>query len=67
MVYGIGNNCLKLLMFVANFLIFVIGAVIFGLSLCKRIFLISILLMILGITLDKNFAETLRKLADSFK
>jgi len=49
MVAGIGNRCLKLLMFLANFLIFVIGGIIFGMS--------------LWVTVDKDFAENIRKIA----
>jgi len=49
MVSGIGNKTLKLLMFLVNFLIFIIGGIVFGLS--------------LWVTVDKNFVENIRKIA----
>lgn len=52
MVYGIGNRCLKLLMFLMNFLIFVFGAIVFGIS--------------LWITFDKHFADKFRDALSQF-
>jgi len=50
MVNGAGKKCMKSLLFTTNFLLFVIGAAIFGLS--------------LWITLDKNLAQNIRDLVD---
>uniref|UniRef100_A0A915DF27 Tetraspanin n=1 Tax=Ditylenchus dipsaci TaxID=166011 RepID=A0A915DF27_9BILA len=51
MVYGCGNQLIKFLVFIANFLIFVFGALILGFSLWAN--------------LDQNFATHLKELAES--
>lgn len=49
MVYGCKNHVLKLFIFISNFLIFVLGSLIFGVSLWAN--------------LDNNFSENLKKFA----